>query len=543
MLSFFDKIQVLYNENKFLTVYIYLYVIILFIISYLIPGNDYDSLAINVVRHTLERFGPIQETATSNFNLIAPTTYDYILAFFLELGHFSTLPSFLLFVLLLLYIIKNFETKTSKIAIIILFSTQLVVISIDSLKNDLALGIFMFMAWAMICRAKYNKFYFMLSLIPLCLMAGTKWFGLIMSIPFGIILLIRLFKENKYPYFDMLLALTLFPLYIYLSSAGVYFHNFIQYGTPFPVIPELQSSYAGFKGFFRNLIDLLWFGILDTFFLPFYLLDNYLKTNLWSFFYASAHIFPLGYSFMPSAISGVYGITMVIVVVCSIVAIFSKKEHWSIRVSGALSIINIAIVMYSVNYSQFFARYMLSGFILGVIPAAIIISHLRIPRWISRLAITYMVIISIHALLFGHERPLIRFTYTNQNTGSSWVPMTVWARMKDPDMLYFGMWSGYWDIYKTYRSTIHKSDSLLILVGGDKGSPPFLFPFLKDRDGSNTRIVDIARGVKFPKDLSDYKYIFSYYLPIQNPDFQPFYSYGKEVRLYKRYPLGIRLSP
>ena len=121
--------------------------------------------------------------------------------------------------------------------------------------------------------------------------------------------------------------------------------------------------------------------------------------------------------------------------------------------------------------------------------------------------------------------------------------MTVWARMKDPDMLYFGMWTGYWDIYKTYRSTIHKSDSLLILVGGDKGSPPFLFPFLKDRDGSNTRIVDIARGAKFPKDLSDYKYIFSYYLPIQNPGFQPFYSYGKEVILYKRYPLDIRLSP
>jgi len=539
MFSSINKIKYFYNKYKITSTYISLYLIILFVISYLIPGNDYDSLAINVVRHTLERFGPLSETATSNFNLIAPTTYDYILGFFLESGHFSTLPSFILFTSMILYIISNFENKISKIAIVILFSTQLVVISIDSLKNDLALGIFMFIAWVLICRTKYNKVYFALSLLPLCMMAGTKWFGLIMAIPFGIILIIRLLKENKRPYPDILFALALTPLYLYLSSAKVYFQNFLQYGTPFPVIPELQSSYAGFDGLFKNLFDLLRFGVLDTFFLPFYLLDNHLKTNLWSFFYAPAKIFPLGYSFMPSAIAGVYGITIVIVVICSILAVFSKKEDWSIRISGGLAIINIIIVLFSVNYSQFFARYMLSGFILGVIPTASIIARMRLSPWMSKSAFVYMIIISMHALLFAHERPLVNFTYINQNTGSSMIPMTVWARIKDPDMLYFGMWSGYWDIYKIYRKTVHKSDSMIILVGGDKGSPPFLFPFVKDRDGANTRIVDLARGAKFPNNISDYEYIFSYESPIKSSAFTLFYSYGKEVQLYKKKPLNI----
>jgi len=512
------------------------YLGVLLLCSYWIPGSDYDSLAMNVVRATLERFGPLQETAFSTQQIVLPKTFDYIVAFFLERGHFSTLPSLVLFAVLVAVILLRFRDVATE-ALWFLFSAQVILVGIASLKNDVPLGVVVFLAWLHIFLSKNSSYYLPLALALLSALVGIKWHGAFFAAVFFAVLLFRLFRDRRPSWTAIVVCVALSPVLFELSSAAVYINNLVSYGSLFP-----RSSEWGFikdtsvSNFFRNWTLLFYFGVIDTFQFTYHLSDAYLNTDFWGLLYKPfADSMAHGYRFMPDSIAAFWGIPIVVLLVCLCIAIWSRSIPFSLRFAAGTSIAYMVFVCSQITLNGSI-RYLAPGYVLGVVPAAAVLRRFRIPPAVRFLAAFYLVIVSLNALVWQQERRLLPIEIYDVNTRQRLQLASVWYYLDDLDMLYFSMMGSYAEPYRAFRNNVRKADRLMVVNDGAQTDAPFFFPFLKDREPANTKIVNLRRGGTIASDLSGYDYVLTYRYELNRPDFERIYAFPGRyaVSIYRR---------
>jgi hypothetical protein len=147
---------------------------------------------------------------------------------------------------------------------------------------------------------------------------------------------------------------------------------------------------------------------------------------------------------------------------------------------------------------------------------------------------------SLQTLFLDEERLLVPFTQRFAD-GHFYENDPIYSRLLDRDNLYFEDWSGYWSIYQFFKSEVHVSDSLLFLNKATGGDVPFIYPFLRDREASNTRIINERYGKTWNHAFTDqFEYVMVYRGSLPDPSYDEIYSYpgGNDINIYRRHSLN-----
>jgi hypothetical protein len=482
------------------------------LICFWIGGNDYDSFAFHLVRIKLEQFGPLSETATTQIQQVFPKFFDYLHGPFLEIGYFKSLPTFALVIAVVWLIYRFEELRVAGIALVLLFSAQAFVANISTLKNDLGLALIAFLCWFAIYRIDHRDFYVPIVTLLLCALVGTKWHGFIVAGPLGACFLYETVRRRLFSPTAAVITLAALPVYVIASSLPVYAVNVLDYGTPFPR-NALNQYDPGFRTLLRNTFTIVGLSVIDTFTIPIYYLDNFLHGRL---FTKIDQLFPggklQGFAIMPSTIINVWGYVLPLQFGACVLVALRRDFDRSLRTAAGIALLFFVVVEWQSINNDLFNRYLLTTFVLGLLPTAHLIARFRLPHAAAYLAIGYMVIVSAHAMLMHHERPLVplRVFYPKSPVSIQEWP-SIWTNIRDRELLQFGMWSGYRMAFIEFRNRVKISDGLTIINGGDDVRVPFLYPFIARREPANTRIVNL-RGKAAPPVRTHFILTFAYKL-------------------------------
>ncbi len=167
-------------------IYLGCYFFILFLCVFWVPGNDYDTLTSYITRIKLEEFGDLHQTATLELQYLFPKFFDYLHKPLLELGYFTTLPSFVLFFAGCLVLFLPLTHRERLVCAVFIMACPPVLVATTSFKNDLPLACFGLLAWYAIFIRSRSSSYLPFALLALAALAGTKWHGFFLIAPLGI---------------------------------------------------------------------------------------------------------------------------------------------------------------------------------------------------------------------------------------------------------------------------------------------------------------------------------------------------------------------
>lgn len=514
--------------------YLVAYLLITYILFvFYIPGNDFDTMTSYMARIKLEEFGSLEQTATLEIQYLFPKFFDYLHKPLLEWGYFTTLPNFVLFLSLCFLLLRISSPSQFVFLSILIFACQPLLIGNHSLKNDMTLGIFAFWSWYVIFFVNSKTWFLTLSTLTLCLLLGTKIHGVLLVILLLPPLLYRLYRDRLISQLSIFLWFVFSPLFIIVSSASVYLANIKKYDT---IMPKLDYLSVGNVSFFKNIYTFIVSSTLATFDLPVYLSDAYLKTNIleWENKLAlgvkDAHYGIL----RPASNINAFGVIIVVVLILNIYVLIKPRFSPALKTAAAIAVVYWLGLLTQFNYSNWVNRYFLPTYILGIFPAAIVLSQLPIKQWLKNSLIVYAVLVSFHTLVLTAETNLISVTVIDLPSRNSYYVESVWSHITDRDSLYFHLWSGYRQIHQYFRDNIALTNSLLFINNATGNDPPFIYPLIKDRQPANTHIFNTRYGGSYDNLLGKYEYLMIYKGTITDPRYQEDFNYNNgEMIIYK----------
>ena len=244
--------------------FVALYWSVLFLVVFYFPPADYDVNSSYLYRIKADELGSMRANSTLDLQYLFPTFFDFLHAPFLKLGYFIGAPSFILATAFLVLVLRESKNAAEfNLTVLIVFATQPFLVLATAAKNDLALGVFAFLAWYAIFRVKKDAKYFPLALIPIFCLVGTKWLGIPLAVLFFFVLLFESVKEKTWSRFTPLYLALLLPLYWWTGSLTSYLDNYLEFGTPTPV-PDFLKGAAN-VAFLPNLVRFICFSLLDSF--------------------------------------------------------------------------------------------------------------------------------------------------------------------------------------------------------------------------------------------------------------------------------------
>jgi hypothetical protein len=543
MTSALRKLKALWlSLHRIPRVYLTCYILVLFLIVFWIPGNDYDSMTSYIARIKLEEFGPLRETATLEIQYLFPKFFDYLHAPLLKWGYFTTLPSFLLFLLVPCLGLLCLARFPQYLFLAFILTAQPILLAAASLKNDLAVGAFAFAAWWWIATQRRSAAYLPVSLLLFCALAGTKWQGAFAILPLSVFLLIRLCKTHRPSMLSLLLCVLCLPVFYLVSSADVYLANILYSQTPTPTPAWLAGQTHGLSELPVNLARFLVATVEDTFDLPFYFIDINSGWHIWPWLtYLSFGGKFYDYTVLTnSQHMSIFGLPLIVVMACSIFILLQRHQPLSVYAAAGTCLVYTLLILIFVRYDTWINRYFIPSFLLGLIPTCRLLgkSKWRVPiLWILMI---FGLINSLQTLFLDEERLLVPFTQRFAD-GHFYENDPIYSRLLDRDNLYFEDWSGYWSIYQFFKSEVHVSDSLLFLNKATGGDVPFIYPFLRDREASNTRIINERYGKTWNHAFTDqFEYVMVYRGSLPDPSYDEIYSYpgGNDINIYRRHSLN-----
>ena len=515
--------------------YLLLCFVLLFLLAFWVPGNNYDVMASYIARIKLEDFGSLYDNATIELMFIFPKFFDYLHRPFLEWGYFTVFPSFALFTVFLYILIRKFTPPVAAISLFLIFICQPLIIGATAQKTDLPLALFTFLAWYMIFYLPDSPAYPALCILPLCALVGTKWHGFLLAGVLFTVLIYQVIKRRLFSYSMMLFMVLFIPIYWYFSSADVYIQNLWRFGTLFPSPDYLSYSRSGYL---YNIYSFFATTLQETLELPLYFLDTQLGGVLWSGMTRLPGIHKgWSYTILPNSELSVFGAPLLVVIGACVLSLRRRDLPFSIRASAATALIYLVGTLAVCQYSSIWNRYFLPTYVMGILPLAYQIKDIRWHR-LARLAlVSYLFVSSAHALLLNQEKRLISFPVYSPTSDQFIDYPSIFPDFFDRDALYFHVWSGHLDVYDYQREHILLSDSLLFINRADPETPPFLYPFIKDRHPANTRLInDRSDNLLAPEAAGDFKYLMVYKGSYEDARFEMVYQYGGgfQMEIYKR---------
>jgi hypothetical protein len=487
------------------------YFFILFLCVFWIPGNDFDTMSSYIARIKLEEFGDLHQTATLELQYLFPKFFDYLHKPFLEWGYFTTLPTFALFLATCLVLASVFTLKEKKVFLVFVMICPPILLALTSLKNDLALGCFAVLAWYCICVRRNSVSYMAVGILSLCALIGTKWHGFFVLPPLGAVFLYQLIRTHRPDARAFAVTALMLPLYWYVSSANVYLDNLVHFHrlTPRPI--WLASQTPHIKDVAINLYRFIVSSILDSFDVPFFLIDEHTGWKIWPVLQAiSAGGKQYSYAYIVNSEFSAFGISILFVLGVAVYSLCRSKDTPAVKCAAAAALFYTCAVLCFVPYSSWTNRYFLTGYLLALIPAVQIAARLKASKKIVILILAYAGLMSLQALLMDQERRLVPMTQSAPD--GSRIPLsTIYGDLRDRDRLYFEVWSGYVHIYEELQKDVQLSDGLVFVNEAKDGDVPFLYPLIKDRSPANTRIINLRNSMTWDPQLCwDFPYVLVY---------------------------------
>lgn len=538
---------------KWFFYYTVAYSIVLFLLVFYVPANDVDSMMAYLPIFKLTEFGSLEKTATDLQQCIFPKTFLYLHKPLLDFGYFQTLPNFLLLLIFLGIIIKKFEKEIVFFSIFFIFSCQTLLLNSTAIKYDFPSGIIAFLSWLIICYYRNKTCYLSLCSLTIAILPGIKWTAIPLAVFLLIMMMFTIYKERLINREAIILFCLCLPLYWLLSSGDVYLNNILQYGSLTPRLLVDVWGQSNSINFFKNLWGFVISSFLSTFTLPAYIIDSILHTKLIVFLnglsggIVNSNVHSI---VTPAAGANRTGILMLILLLLDFVCLASPKFSFPIKNLALIAIAYTIILLLKIPYTtDLYCRYFLPTYILSIVPASTTLASLSSPKFLStkifkHWLMLYAFLVSLHCLLLSQERNLIDFTVVDV-TNSDYPTVRYESLFDyDRDQLYFMGWRGYLNIYQFTREHIFPSDSLLYIntVSGHQSdasgieSPPFLYPFIKDRYPANTRIINTRSSFEDYNDLlGKYDYVMVYKGQIEHPLYDRVFEYGGPfaVNIYK----------
>jgi hypothetical protein len=503
------------------------------------PVSDYDSWTSYLARIYLERMGPLRETATLELQYQFPKFFDYLHAPLLDWGWFQTLPTFTLFSVLVASVIWRFPTPMAARLLLGLAISAPVLCAVTSAKNDLAFAIFTFLCWLWIFEARTDApWYMAVGMLLIAAMIGTKWHSFFVAPPLACMLAARVIRRRAWSLPNAFLLCCALPLAWYISSADVYLENLRLEGS---ICPKADYLVVAVRPL-RNLASFTVNGVLETFEVPFYFCDCYcFGGKLWPLLQsASWHGKNWNYAIMPNCQLAVFGFPILAVLVCSVVAACRRTAPVAIRAAALIALIYAAACLCSFHYESKLNRYFLTTYLLGLVPTAYLLQSYQ-PRGLWRKACcAYLIFVSLHAMLFNHERLLVPFKRYTAETLQSYNYPSLFVDLGDRDMLYFHVWEGHRHPYRVFRESVRSYHRVLIVNGHHGNDVPFLGPFVRHHHQPTTRVVSPRFGQAVPDRLSErFDYVLAFRSQVDDVGFRSIYD-SDDVRLYQNVQLAAQ---
>jgi hypothetical protein len=518
------------------------FLVIKFLIVWYVPVNDIDSISSYLVRNYYAQFGPLEKTATFEFLYTFPSSFDFMFGPFLKLHWFEALPNFLIFLLMLFVLFRQAPPNQHVTVFALLFSCQVLLTQMSSGKNDMALGVFALTAWWAIYSIKGSRFRIPLALFAIAALIGTKWMGVPLAGLLLIALLVEVVQERKLGRF-LLTTLFLLPLLLWVGSFQTYVTNWLTYGSPIYLSPAIDASMNSMAHVTvaHNTVTLLKTLILKSFDLGPYLLDVFVtKGALYKFF--TQLLANIRYYATPSAdYSNVGGVVFLICVGLSLTCLFLKNVERSLKVSAAIALIHMAILVKKVELYPSTIRYLCSVYVLMILPSAYVLHRFTRLAYLRHFILAFGLLTMIPTLLMQREHMLMTATEVvwspESETDSSNPPILVkvpsmfrilarhqnppvtpypyWPpHLPDRDALQFMIWSGVMWSYDYFRAMVpHTASLMMVNFDTDMNSPVAIGPFLRLRDPANTEMVNVRTGTRFGNwrdNIGHFQYIMAW---------------------------------
>jgi hypothetical protein len=424
------------------------------------------------------------------------------------------------------------------------------------LKNDISLAIVTFITFFLIFRINNATFYLPILVLGISIMMGIKWHGFITAF---LLLIPGLFKLIKYRLINAkaVLSLTLItPIVYWFSSADVYLSNLLNEGSLTPRPDYLFQSTN--IDFFSNLWWFFYTNLILTFSIPIILFDNLFNTNLWGRinFASIQNTIMLNFKhqiFFPDSITTSFGIGIFVLLIVNFIVIINSRFSLYSKSSAMVSFFYTLILLFTLRYSTWSNRYFILSYIMSIIPASEFLYKRPLfsknfNHVLKKTIIVYAILVSLHALLLNREKPLVSIKIPvglqGANAQKEFVEISsIWENFTDRDTLYFSSSLGYRKIYDFFRENIGRSDSLLFINKAQGGDAPYIYPFIKDREAANTRVINTRYGGSFEDLLGKFDFIAIYRddkLLERDNRYELVYSYN-EVNEFNIYRLSKNL--
>jgi len=496
-----------------------------------VPGNDFDTMSSYVCRIKLEELGRLEDTATNELQYIFPKFFDYLHTPFLKLGYCLTLPSFALFGALLFILYRFFEPRLRIAWLILVFACQPILATCASMKNDLALGVFAFLAWFVIARLKSRTWYLPVCCILLATLIGTKWHGFALAGVLGAIMLYRACRERLFTSAAPIALGLALPIVWIVGSGDVYFRNWQRDGRIMPK-PEWLSPWKVKPR--QNLRNFVRVSALETLDLPAYFVDRAYDGKLYKWVRdvtrgTKERFFIL----MPSSDFTAFGGIILVVLLADIYVLCRfRRFSFATRASAFAALVYFAALIWLLRYNNWINRYFLPAYILSIVPAAEALAGAFRIRLVRAVGLGCAVVVSMQSLLFHLERNLIDVRTPD------WPNQTSILRdLGDRDRMYYHVWRGYWDIHQFMRDNVRATDSLLFLNKCEPHGAPFLYPLIKDRSPANTYAFNTRQGRRsYEHLLGRYDFVMVFRGTLDDPRYEPALLFPgvEEMNIYRR---------
>jgi hypothetical protein len=494
---------------RFIFVYLCGVYLVLALLVWWVPACDFDSMTSYLARIQLERIGPLRETGTLEIQYLFPKFFDYLHAPFLDWGWFTTLPNFALFTAMLVAAVWRLPTAVAVRFILGLAICSPVLVTVTAAKNDITLALLGMLCWFWIYYARTDRpWYLAVAMLLVSALAGTKWHGLVLAPMLAALAGIQVLRARALSRAAMLTLLLALPLAWYVSSASVYVENLRCEGTICPR-PDFLTEQVSIR---RNLWAFGTNNLLETFEIPFYCADTFLHGEIWKVLkWATKNGKAWNYAVMPNTHVTVYGFPLLAVIAASLAALVLRNVPRSVRACGLLSVAYCAVLLCCFRYSTWYGRYFLPTYVFGLIPFAFLARQFVLSgpwRWTFY---AYLIFVSAQSTLLNQEKRLLPFTLYMAEADQFASYKTIFADRFDRDALYFHVWTGHLKPYQILRDRMSSRHRLLIVNYLEGNNVPFLYPYIRGREGYNTRIVNLRRGQAIPEDAQrDFDFVLAF---------------------------------
>lgn len=522
--------------------YLIFYLLALFLLVFYVPGNDYDTMSSYIARIKLEEFGSLKETGTLEIQYIFPRFFDYLHKPFLELGYFTTLPNFLLFLIFIFVLFYYHSSYLYFFFIILIFSSSAILITITALKNDVSLALLLFLGWFIICHYKNKSWYLTLCMLIIAAMVGTKWHGIITGGLLIIPMLYRIYIDKLINRSAIAILVLFLPVLYWFSSADIYFDNYISYGSFTPKINYLFQSNN--PSLLINIYRFFFYNLFSNFGLLICAIDTFFHLGIWDFLIQFSggmdyFLHTREQMLAPSSVTILFGFPILLMLIVNGYILTRSDFSFYVKGSSAIALAYFFILCSTLELSSWSMRYFLATYIMSIVPVSEFLAKLSLKKWMRQSMIIYTVLMSLYCLTFNNEKVLVNFLW-KEGEKSILQVRSIWNYINDRDALYFMNWAGYLQAFDFYRHTVKTSDSLIFFNNSQGADCPFIYPFIKDRERANTRIINTRYGQNYKDELGKFDYIMVYRDKgeiAKDPRYEKVYTYpsqnNDELNLYK----------